>query len=302
MHSLNISATANGLNYLPEYLADHEGLFQDSGLQITAVARDPWTGVVDDLETGAADIALGGLWVPAMYAGTGRKLTVVCQLNHQFPMAIVLRGTDGGGDDFALDQLLGKVVLAPGAGGSAPYEFTAGLLREAGVDPAGIRFVRDLSTAMLVELFTAGLGDAIIADLVTALELEAAGTGRIIFRHLDAGGIMPNSVYYCRTDRVEELRESITRFVTGIDAAMRLVPTTDSHSIDEILKRRWPEKDQGILREAQRQMAASAVWQTVAIDEHASDRWMRILAEAGLVRTAPSYATLADDSFMAVYR
>lgn len=302
MNSLNISATANGLNYLPEYLADHEGLFQDSGLQVTAVARDPWTGVVDDLETGAADIALGGLWVPAMYAGTGRKLTVVCQLNHQFPMAIVVRGADAGGDDFALDQLLGKVVLAPGAGGSAPYEFTAGLLREAGVDPAGIRFVRDLSTAMLVELFTAGLGDAIIADLVTALELEAAGTGRIVFRHLDAGGIMPNSVYYCRTDRVEELRESITRFVTGIDAAMRLVPTTDSHSIDEILKRRWPEKDQGILREAQRQMAASAVWHTVAIDEHASDRWMRILAEAGLVRTAPSYATLADDSFMAVYR
>jgi NitT/TauT family transport system substrate-binding protein len=306
MDSLNISATANGLNYLPEYLADHEGLFQDAGLQVAAVARDPWTGVVDDLETGAADIALGGLWVPAMYAGTDRKLTVVCQLNHQFPMAIVVRDSESSDDDgdggFTLDQLLGKVVLAPGAGGSAPYEFTAGLLREAGVDPAGIRFVRDLSTAMLVELFTAGLGDAIIADLVTALELEAAGTGRIVFRHLDAGGIMPNSVYYCRTDRVEELREPISRFVTGIDAAMRLVPSADPHSIDEILKHRWPEKDQGILREAQRQMATSAVWHTVAIDEHASDRWMRILTEAGLVRTAPSYATLADDSFMAVYR
>jgi NitT/TauT family transport system substrate-binding protein len=44
------------------------------------------------------------------------------------------------------------------------------------------------------------------------------------------------------------------------------------------------------------------VWQTVAIDEKASDRWMRILAEGGLVRAAPSYASLADDSFMASYR
>jgi NitT/TauT family transport system substrate-binding protein len=300
MDALTLSATANGLNYLPEYLADREGVFRDAGLQVTGVARDPWTGVVDDLETGQADLALGGLWVPAMYAGSDRKLTVVCQLNHQFPMAIVVRGASGG--HFALDQLRGKVVLAPGAGGSAPFEFTAGLLREAGVDPAGVRFVRDLSTAMLMELFTAGLGDAIIADLVTALELEASGAASIAFRHLDAGGIMPNSVYYCRTDRVGELRERITRFVAGIDAGMRLVPTADPRSIDDILARRWPQKDQGILREAQRQMAASAVWQTVAIDEKASDRWMHILEEGGLVRSAPRYASLADDSFMVVYR
>ncbi|MFJ6742793.1 ABC transporter substrate-binding protein [Streptomyces sp. NPDC091279] len=302
MDKLTVSATANGLNYLPEYLADQEGLFQDAGLDVTAVACDPWTGVLDDLESGRADIALGGLWVPAMYAGSPRELSVVCQLNHQFPMAIALRNGGDTSAGFALEDLLGKVVLAPGAGGSAPYEFTAGLLREAGVDPGGIRFVRDLSTAMLVELFTAGLGDAIIADLVTATELEASGAARIVFRHLDDGGIMPNSVYYCRTERVEELRDRISRFVSGIDTAMRLVPTVDAGTLDAILKHRWPEKDQGILREAQRQMAQSAVWDTVAIDESASDRWMRILAEGGLVTSAPSYAALADDSFMAEYR
>ncbi|MFC8517742.1 ABC transporter substrate-binding protein [Streptomyces sp. NPDC057257] len=300
MQSLNVSATANGLNYLPEYLADREGIFRDAGLDVSAVARDPWTGVLDNLDSGRADLALGGLWVPAMYAGSDRKLSVVCQLNHQFPMAIAVRGANGG--DFTLADLRGRTVLAPGAGGSAPYEFTAGLLREAGVDPADIRFVRDLSTAMLVELFTAGLGDAIIADLVTATELEAAGAATIVFRHLDEGGIMPNSVYYCRTDRVEELRERVTAFVASIDAAMRLVPTADPHSIDAVLKHRWPDKDQGILRLVYQQLADSAVWQTVAVDESASDRWMRILEDGGLVNTAPTYAQLADDTFMADYR
>ena len=48
--------------------------------------------MIDDLESGAADLALGGLWVPAMYAGSARELTVVCQLNHQFPMGILLAG------------------------------------------------------------------------------------------------------------------------------------------------------------------------------------------------------------------
>ncbi len=117
MDTLNISATANGLNYLPEYLAEATGLFHDAGLDVTARACDPWTGVLDDLASGAADIALGGLWVPGMYAGTPRELTVICQLNHQAPKAIVHRGAP---ESFEFADLLGKVVLAPGIGGSAP--------------------------------------------------------------------------------------------------------------------------------------------------------------------------------------
>jgi hypothetical protein len=83
--------------------------------------------VLDDLASGAADLALGGLWVPGMYAGSPRELTVICQLNHQAPKAIVHRGAP---ESFEFSDLRGKVVLAPGIGGSAPYTVTAGLNRE----------------------------------------------------------------------------------------------------------------------------------------------------------------------------
>ena len=96
MDTLKIAATANGVNYLPEYLAGAAGLFTDAGLAVETTPKDPWTGVIDDLESGAADLALGGLWVPAMYAGSSRELTVVCQLNHQFPMGILLREPTAG--------------------------------------------------------------------------------------------------------------------------------------------------------------------------------------------------------------
>ena len=299
MDALTISATANGLNYLPEYLAGTTGLFHDAGLAVTATACDPWTGVLDDLASGAADIALGGLWVPGMYAGTPRELTVVCQLNHQAPKAIVHRGAVA---SFAFSDLPGKVVLAPGIGGSAPYAVTAGLIREAGVDPSGITFLRDLSTPMFVELFHAGLGDAIVLDLVTALEVEATGVGTIVFRNLDGGGVMPNSVYYARVDRVEELRDRLTRFTACIDAAMQALPTTPAGTVDAVLTTRWPAKDLDILRNATRQMTASTLWSTVAIDPGGSDRWMRMIAEAGMVRTAPGYSELTDDAFMKAYR
>ncbi len=299
METLKIAATANGVNYLPEYLADAAGLFTDAGLVVETTPKDPWTGVIDDLESGAADLALGGLWVPAMYAGSPRELTVVCQLNHQFPMGILLREPT---PDFQLSDLVGKTLLAPGAGGSAPYAFTSGLIRESGIDPSTVRFVRDLSTGMLVELYQAGLGDGMIADLGTATELQAAGYGEIVFRHLESGGLMPNSVYYCQTARVEELRDRITTFTGCIAEAMQMTRNLDPTLLDTILAERWPTKDRALMRSVVDALTASDVWQTVAIDPDASDRWMRILTEEGMVSAPPSYADLADDTFMKPYR
>lgn len=286
MDTLKISATANGLNYLPEYVADQGGLFAERGLQVTTRACDPWTGVLDDIESGAADLALGGLWVPAMYAGTPRKLSVVGQLNHMFPMTIVSRT---GTAPITLDQLAGKVVLAPGAGGSAPYEFTAGLIREAGFDVSKTRFVRDLSTAMLIELYQGGLGDAIILDLVSAEELVAAGGGTIVFRHLQSGGVMPNSVYYCLTERVAELSDRIDRFMDGIAAAMTKITSHDADTeIEAVLAARWPDKDAVLLRRAADEMTAGGVWDSAVVDSDASDRWMKILFDGGLTTHIPS--------------
>ncbi|PPF55679.1 ABC transporter substrate-binding protein [Clavibacter michiganensis] len=290
MDTLNITATANGLNYLPEYVADVGGLFADRGLSVTATARDPWTGVLDDLDSGVADLALGGLWVPGMYAGSDRRLTVLGQLNHRFPMTIVSRDAAG---PIELDQLADKVVLAPGAGGSAPFEFTAGLIREAGLDVAATRWVRDLSTAMMLELYRSGLGDAIVLDLLSAKELVASGGGQVVFQHLEAGGVMPNSVYYARADRVDELADRAARFIDGIEAAMQRITAGEaSAEIDAVLAARWPDRDPALLLEAVAEMAAGGVWDTTVIDEAASDRWMRILADAGLVSRAPALAEM----------
>lgn len=286
---LTISATARGLNYLPEYYADATGLFADQGLEVSAVARDPWTGVLDDLESGAADLALGGLWVPAMFVGSRRHYTVIGQLNHQFPMAIVTRAP---APDFTWADLTGKTVLAPGAGGSAPYEFTAGLMREAGVDPAGTRFVRDLSTAMLVELFTAGLGDAIIADLVTATMLQDRGVGHISQEHAVVGGTMPNSVYYCRTERLDELEPVLVGFVTALSRSMAALADETPDLLAGLVTGLWPDVPAASLRSATGRLLASRTWETTSVDPAACDRWTGILQDAGLVTTAPSFDAL----------
>lgn len=291
MLQLNISATAHALNYLPQYHADREGLFAARGLTVRATARDPWTGVLDDLDSGAADVALGGLWVPAMYARGRRDLVVFAQVNHQFPKALVTRDPRA---DFAWSDLVGKTVLAPGIGGSAPYAFTAGLIREAGVDPSSITFLRDLSTPMFVEMFESGLGEAVVTDLVTAEVMQRKGTGCIVSDYTVTGGLGPNSVYYCRADRYAELTDRLVRFCSALQESMLLLTSVTTADLAPLLALHWPATLPQPLHAACDRMLRSHTWETVRIDAEATGRWMRILAEEKMVRSAPLFADLVD--------
>ncbi|WP_319446591.1 MULTISPECIES: ABC transporter substrate-binding protein [unclassified Mycobacterium] len=295
MLTLNISATAHALNYLPQYYADQLGLFTDRGLAVTATAKDPWTGVLDDLDSGAADVALGGLWVPAMYANTPRKLTVFAQVNHQFPKALVIRTPR---PDFRWSDLVGRTVLAPGIGGSAPYAFTAGLIRESGVDPASITWLRDLSTPMYVELFEAGLGDAIVLDLVNAEALQHRGTGAIVDDYTVSGGLGPNSVYYCRTDRIGELSDRLERFTSALEESMKLLKSVHVADVEALLAEHWPTAPQDVMASACARMLQSHTWDTARIDQPATERWMRILFEESMVRSVPNFGDVVDTTIV----
>jgi ABC-type nitrate/sulfonate/bicarbonate transport system substrate-binding protein len=293
--SLNISATAHALNYLPQYYAEQQGLFAARGLVVNATARDPWTGVLDDLDSGAADVALGGLWVPAMYWNSPRELTVFAQVNHQFPKALVTRDAR---PDFSWADLVGTTVLAPGIGGSAPYAFTAGLIRESGVDPRSITFLRDLSTPMFVELFEAGVGEAIVTDLVTAEAMQHRGTGFIADDYTQTGGLGPNSVYYCRTDRFPELSERLVDFVSALQESMRLLASLSTADVEPLITAHWPAMPLDVMSRACDRMLHSHTWDTVRIDPAATERWMRILAEESMVRVAPAFADVVDASIV----
>ncbi|GAB7068353.1 ABC transporter substrate-binding protein [Mycobacterium hodleri] len=295
MLTLNISATAHGLNYLPQYYADHLGLFAERDLAVTATAKDPWTGVLDDLDSGAADVALGGLWVPAMYSGTPRKLSVFAQVNHQFPKALVTRTRQ---PDFQWSDLVGRTVLAPGIGGSAPYAFTAGLVREAGVDPASITWLRDLSTPMFVELFESGLGDAIVLDHTNAELLQHRGTGFIANDYAVTGGLGPNSVYYCRTERVDELSDRLTAFTAALEESMALLASVGVDELRPLLAEHWPATPPAVLAGACERMLRSQTWATPRIDQTATERWMRILFEEKMVRAIPGFGDVVDTTIV----
>ncbi|MFC7755577.1 ABC transporter substrate-binding protein [Tsukamurella soli] len=245
--------------------------------------------MLDDLASGAADIALGGLWVPGMYAGTSRELVVFAQLNHRFPKALVTRDEL---PEFDWAALAGRTVLAPGIGGSAPYAITAGLIRAAGADPAETTFLRDLSTPMFVELFRAGLGDAIVLDMTTAQLVVEQGEGHVAVDYASAWGVGPNSVYYCRADRFEELSDRLVAFTTALSRAMDAIAQSSPEDLGPLLRQHWPSLPEAVRQRACRAIQLSGTWDTVVIEPEGVERWMGVLADERMVRSAPTFADL----------
>jgi len=294
MDILRISATGHGINYLPEYYAAATGVFERRGLTVVATAHDPWDGVIHALDAGDADLVLGGIWAPAMYAGAGRDLVSIGQLNARFPKAIVTREPV---EDFTWSWMTGRTVLAPGQGGTASYGFTAGVMREHGVDPAGTRFVRDLSTSMLREMYEHGLGDAFVADTITAVSMCRAGSGHVAHDFATAAGPMPNSVYYTDRSRLDEVRDRAVALMAGIDEAMQALSAGADPTA--VIAAEWPYGDQQALRQSAAMLAANGTWSGSAIEPAALDRWVAFLHERGLSAKHASYEELVDASVVA---
>ncbi len=189
-------------------------------------------------------------------------------------------------------------MLAPGIGGSAPYAFTAGLIRESGVDPTSITFLRDLSTPMFVELFEAGLGDAIVLDHTNAEAMQHNRTGFIANDYAATGGLGPNSVYYCRTDRLEELSERLVRFTSALDESMQLLKSVTVAELRPVLDAHWPTLPAQVLQNACERMLNSQTWDTTRIDQSATERWMRILFEERMLRSVPAFADVVDTTIV----
>ena len=105
---LRVTATGAGVAYYPEFVARELGYFEDEGLVVEtrAPGHGPW--VARDLDTDAADVALGGIWRPLMYRGRLSTYYAFAQLCARCPLYLLSKKRL---DDFSWPDLFDKLVL-----------------------------------------------------------------------------------------------------------------------------------------------------------------------------------------------
>lgn len=291
MENFVVTSTGWNPNYLPHNIADHLGYFDEVNLRVVRRPQDPWEGVLDDLASGAADIALGGSWVPAMYHGIGNDFAIVGQMIGRYAALLMTRDRL---DAFDWSWLRGRTVLIPGTGGTAGYTYFTGMMREHGIDPAQVNFVRDLTGHMLTELFVGGLGDAIFIDPYTSFMLERDGVASIACSLAPISGPVPSSTFYARRDRLDDIGDRLGRFLTATQRAMRQAQVMPIEELTTIAGAIWPGLDPHILKSHLSLVRDSGAWESVRVDQDAMDRWIRFQYAIPIIRSLIPYKDLVD--------
>ncbi|AJE48661.1 ABC transporter substrate-binding protein [Celeribacter indicus] len=291
MERFHVTATGHSLNYLPEYVANHLGYFEEENLAVSATVPRPWDLVLDDLRDGRAEAALGGIWVPSMYLGRADRFTPFAQVSARAPLALVGREA---AEAFDWAAMPGKVVAMKGSNGASVGLYFKLVLRENGIDPAGVGFIQDLDGVMLSELFLGGMGDYLMVDYPTALRLERQGGCHIVQPFPISGGPIPWSVYYARGESTPERQAQQTRFCRALGRAMGWICETDPEDYVDFLDTTFPAFPADLLVGAVRTYVAQEMWTTPRIEPLGYARWQGGIAAGHLVAEPLPYDTLID--------
>lgn len=284
-----ISATGHSLNYLPHYVACEEGYFQAEGLDVSDVVPRPWDLVLDHIRDGEAEAALGGVWVPSMFYGTGRHLVPFAQVSNRAPLALV--GRNAG--EISLSDLVGKTVCMKGSSGASVGIYLKMMLREAGIDPAAVNYIQDLDAGILQECFSGGMGDYLLIDLPGAMAYAGKGHGHVVARFAVSGGDIPWSVYY--TEGARDAGDTrAERFCRALARGMEWVNTRDAASFAPFLAKTFPNIDPDIAVEVVNLYRAYNMWTAPEIGKASYARWQKGIADAHLTKEPIDYDVLTD--------
>jgi len=291
MQNFHVSATGHSLNYLPEYVAVWQGFFEEEGLNVTASVPSPWDLVLSDIGSGKAQVALGGIWVPSMFHGRGKRYVPFAQVAARAPLAIVGRKKPS---DFSWQAMPGKAIAMKGSNGASVGLFIKLMLRENGIDTRDVRFVQDLDGKMLSDLFVGGMGDYLVIDYPSAVALEAAGGGYVVQELSITGGNVPWSVYYTEGESSGESLETNSRFARGLKRGMDWILANDADGYREFLAKTFPKFNPDFLVRLANIYRANGMWTTPRIDPDAYARWQTGIHDGHLTTAPIAYEALID--------
>src|SRR5436190_5562299 len=150
---LTVMATFHSLFYAAHFVAAHGGHFAEEGLDVTTETARGARTTVTALLDGSVDLSLGGIMRSlALADGDGRRLPHFAEVNSRNGFFLLSRAPR---PRFAWSDLEGTEVISF-AEAPTPWQSMLTVLRREGVDPARVRFTRDLLTADAVAAFRAG--------------------------------------------------------------------------------------------------------------------------------------------------
>ena len=280
---IRLAEVAHSVLYAPMYVAIENGFFEDFGIEIELILtpgadRVGAAVLSNDVQVGFAGVES----IIYIYQGGEEDYLVgfagLIKRDGQF---IVSRERI---ENFTLDDLRGKEVLAGRAGGMPALNFEYAL-RNQGLTNRDVNINTNIDFAALAGSFIGGNGDFVNLFEPLATKMEREGFGYVVASVGELAGEVPYTIFYARKSFIDNNLDLLIRFTKAIELGLQFMIENDDKTIAEVILPQFPDTSLNDLTTIIGRYRAADAWNSNPfINEESFNNMLSIMREANLIR------------------
>lgn len=289
---IKVAEVAHSIFYAPQYVALHNGYFEEVGLDVKIILTAGADKVTAAVLSGDVDIGFSGSEATIYVYNQGEKdyLKTFAQLTQKDGSFIVSREKI---DNFTLNDLKGKYIIGGRIGGM-PEMTLEYILTKNGINPKkDLTIDTSVAFAAMQGAFIGGTGDFVSLFEPNATQVEKEGYGYIVASLGELGGVIPYTSYSAKISYLEENPEVIENFTKAIQKGLDFVHNNNSETIANIIAKEFPDtKLEDLITVIDRYKKADTWPTTTTFTEESFNHMQDIMENANQLDTRVDYKNL----------
>ena len=239
LEHITVAEVTHSAFYAPWYVAIEKGYFLDNGIDVDVVLTSGANNVVAAVLSNDVNIGLCGPEATIYIYEEGEKdyIKTFSGLTKRDGQFIVSRKKE---DNFKIEDLIGKEVLAGRVGGMPELNFE-NALRNSNVNIKDVNINTTVDFASLSGAFIGGEGDYVNLFEPNATSLEKLGYGYVVGSIGELSGEMPYTAFNARKSYIENNEELIKNFVKSINQGLEFVKNNSPEVIANTIIDQFPD-------------------------------------------------------------
>ena len=235
--TIKVAEVTHSAFYTPFYVAIKNNYFKDNNIDIDLILTSGANNVVAAVLSKDVDIGLCGPEATIYVYNEGEKdyIKTFAGLTKRDGQFIVSRTKL---DNFKLEDLIGKEVLAGRPGGMPIINFYNALKNE---NIKGVNTNDTVDFANLTSAFLSGTGDFVNLFEPNATKLEKMNKGYVVASVGMYAGEVPYTAFNARTSYIENNKELINNFKDAINKGLEFTKNNNSKDIAKIIIDLFPD-------------------------------------------------------------
>lgn len=294
---LVVAEVTHSVFYAPFYVSIHNNYFEEQDLDIDVILTSGADKVASAVLSGDANVGLSGLEATLYVYNNGASdylvnFSSLTKRDGQF-----LVGDCSLKDEFNVDMLKGKKVLAGRTGGMPAMVFNYALYKN-GLSDKDVIVDNSVDFASLSGAFIGGQGDFVNLFEPTALNLEKEGKGCVLASLGLMSGEVPYTVFHTKKSYLDKNKDTLEKFNKAINKGLKFVKENTSSDIANVIKDEFPDTSmEDLIKVVDRYKTADSWWDSSYISEDAYNNLLDLMEYNNALDKRIDFDMIVDNSF-----